>query len=85
MGEGSGAAGTKSFKTTDEVRVNIGIRSMPQLLEDCKDGDLDIMRVPGEDVDQSPDYMRYEPKRCKMLPANLQTMGFHIVETAVVA
>lgn len=72
MGEGYGAAGTKSFKTTEEVRVNMGMRSMPQLLlEVGNDGDFEIKSVPGDEVDQSPDYMRYEPSLCNIFPANL--------------
>lgn len=63
----------------------MGIRSAPQLLDVWMDGALDMNRVPGEDVDQSPDYMRYEPRRCNIFPANLQTIGFQMVETAVVA
>jgi hypothetical protein len=52
MGEGYGAAGTKSFKTTEEVRVNMGIRSMPSLLLELgNDGAFEIKSVPGDEVD----------------------------------
>lgn len=44
-----------------------------------------MISVPGEDVDWSEFYIRYDPKRCNILPANLYSIGFHIVDTDVVA
>lgn len=47
--------------------------------------DFDMISVPGEDVDESEFYIRYAPNLCKMFPAKLYIIGFHIVDTAVVA
>lgn len=46
---------------------------------------FDSMRVPGEEVVTSFDYIKYDPRRWRMFPANLYTIGFHIVLAVVVA
>lgn len=66
-GEGSGAAGTKSFKAILDDSVKIGIVSLPCELAVLSD--LDMINVPGEDVDESEFYIRYAPNLCRMFPA----------------
>lgn len=46
---------------------------------------LEMINCPGEEVEGVSPCMRYEPKRCSMLPAKLYSIGFHIVAAAVVA
>lgn len=44
-----------------------------------------MINVPGDDVDVSEFSIRYDPSRCSIFPAKWYTMGFQIVDTAVVA
>lgn len=68
MGFGYGWAGMKSFRCTEEDSVNIGIKSLFWFVSDS---DFDMISVPGDDVDVSADYIRYEPNLCNIFPANL--------------
>lgn len=51
IGDGSGGAGTKSFNAIFDDNVKMGIVSL--LWELAVLYDLEIMRVPGEEVDES--------------------------------
>jgi len=56
IGDGYGGAGTKSFKWREDFRVKIGIWSFVWSLVGSED--LEMIRVPGDEVDSSALYMR---------------------------
>ena len=51
IGDGYDGAGTKSFRVIVECSVNIGIVSLVWFWDEFYD--LEMMSVPGEDVDES--------------------------------